>query len=150
VAVGGVDTLTNTPFASIVFSAPAGATVVTPLTTLIRELTQSGLSVDEAESTLSAALGLTLAEGESLLHFDSIANIDTSAGAQVENASEMVLNTLHAMQSILIGAGIPAATAAQAPLAALASAIAEAAEQGESFDLADVDAVERLLDAALS
>src|SRR5690606_20260820 len=35
-------------------------------------------------------------------------------------------------------------------LAALASAIAEAAEQGESFDLADVDAVERLLEAALS
>src|SRR5690606_4845048 len=145
VAIGGVDTLTNTPLGSMIFSAPEGATVVAPLTTLIRELMESGLSADEAESILRGSLGLTLPDGESLLHYDPIANIDSTAGARVEDVGEMVLSTLLSMQSILVGAGVPAARAAQAPLAALAEAIAAG-----SVDLTDASVIELLLEESLS
>ena len=57
--VGGIDVSTNLPFEGVL-TAPEGSTVVTPLTSLIVALVESGAAADaaEAESLVAAALGL--------------------------------------------------------------------------------------------
>lgn len=55
---GGVDVATALPFNGV-FTAPAGSTVVTPVTTLIQSLIASGKLPVQAQSTVMAALGLT-------------------------------------------------------------------------------------------
>lgn len=55
---GGVDVATALGFKGV-FTAPAGSTVVTPVTTLIQALIDSGKLPVQAQSTVMAALGLT-------------------------------------------------------------------------------------------
>lgn len=140
IAVGGVDTLTNVPLDGTIFKAPAGATVITPLTTLVAEIAESeGISVDEASSRVVDSFGLTLPSGTDLTDFDPLADID-GAGAEVEDASEIVLNTILSMQSILEGAQVEGA--AEKALAAATAAIGD----GTQTDWTDAGSVEALLD----
>ena len=140
VAVGGVDTLTNVPLDGTIFKAPAGATVVTPLTTLVVEIAASeGVSVGEASSRVLDAFGLTLPDGTDLIDFDPLADMD-GAGAAVEDVSEIVLNTVLSIQSILEGAQVDGA--AEKALAAATAAI----RNGTPTDWSDVGTVEALLD----
>jgi hypothetical protein len=62
-------------------TAPAGYTVINPLSTLVQEIVSlnGGQSVDEAEAVLSAALGITLTEGEDLSSYDPIADLSENA-----------------------------------------------------------------------
>ena len=138
IAVGGVDTLTNVPLEGTVLKAPAGAAVVTPLTTMVAEIAESeGVSVDEATDRVLAAFDLTLPDGTDLIDFDPLDDMD-GAGAAVEDASEMVLNTMLSVQSILEGAQVDGA--AEKAVAATAAAI------GDGADLADTATVEAILD----
>lgn len=138
IAVGGVDTLTNVPLEGTVLKAPAGAAVVTPLTTMVAEIAESeGVSVDEATDRVLAAFDLTLPDGTDLIDFDPLDDMD-GAGAAVEDASEMVLNTMLSVQSILEGAQVDGA--AEKAVAAAAAAI------GDGADLADAATVEAILD----
>ena len=140
IAVGGVDTLTNVPLDGTIFKAPAGATVITPLTTLVAEIAESeGISVDEANSRVLESFGLTLPGGTDLADFDPLADID-GAGADVEDASEIALNTILSMQSILEGAQVEGA--AEKALAAAAAAIGD----GTPIDWTDAGTVEAILD----
>src|SRR5690606_38420526 len=145
-AYGGVDTLTNSPFEGLVLRAPAGSTVITPLTTLIDEMMkqEQGLSAGEAQARLAQALGLTLPAGTDLLTFDAVANID-AGGGPIEDQAEAVLNTISAIQSILSGAG--AAGDLDAANAAI-SAIARVALDSGSLDLTGADDVQAVLEAA--
>jgi hypothetical protein len=126
VAVGGVDTLTHVSFDSIVLSAPEGASAITPLTTLVHALSRNGMTAEDAEQTVLRAFGLSLSGQTSLLDFDPVANIATGAGAQVEDAGEMVMSTLWSIQSVLTGAGVDAGSSGETALAALAGVIAGA------------------------
>jgi hypothetical protein len=54
---GGIDVATGLPFKGT-FTAPAGSTVVTPVTTLIQSLIASGKLPTQAQSTVMTALGL--------------------------------------------------------------------------------------------
>lgn len=140
VAVGGVDTLTNVPLDGAIFKAPAGATVVTPLTTLVVEIAElDGISVDEAASRVLGAFDLALPDGSDLIDFDPLTDMD-GAGAAVEDASEMALNTILSVQSILEGAQVEGAAAKA--LSAVAAAIGE----GTSMGLSDTATVEAILD----
>lgn len=140
VAVGGVDTLTNVPLDGIVFKAPAEATVITPLTTLVAELVDSdGLSVEDAVARVVGAFDLSLPDDTGLLAFDPLTDMD-GAGAAVEDASEAVLNTLSSIQSILEGAGVDGA--GDKALAAVADALVDDART----DLSDADTIEAVLD----
>ncbi len=142
IAIGGVDTLTNVPLDDTIFKAPAGATVVTPLTTLVAELAElDGISIDEAESRVLEAFNLTLPDGTDLIAFDPLADMD-GAGAAVEDTSEIVLNTILSVQSVLEGAQVEGA--AEKALTAVTTAIGE----GASTDLSDIAAVEAILDQA--
>jgi hypothetical protein len=55
---GGVDVATGLPFKGV-FTAPAGSTVVTPITTLIQSLIDSGKLPAQAQSTVMTALSLS-------------------------------------------------------------------------------------------
>lgn len=56
--VGGVDNSTGADFTGSL-KAPAGSTVVTPLTSAIQSLVESGKSAEDAEANVKAAMGLT-------------------------------------------------------------------------------------------
>ncbi|WP_127090987.1 DUF4114 domain-containing protein [Aquabacter cavernae] len=103
---GGIDTATGLAFTGIL-TAPAGSTVLTPLTTLISEIATPGDSNPiAAETTLSTALGL--ASDIDLMRFDPVA--ETLAGdadaRTVLAANSMVLNTMTLLQAA--GAADPA------------------------------------------
>ena len=84
IIMGGVNTDTGA-INELSLSAPAGYSVVNPLTTLVAEVINNAsdpaqvLTVAEAESQVQAALGVTLAEGESLSSYDPLS--DTSEAA---------------------------------------------------------------------
>jgi hypothetical protein len=62
-------------------TAPAGYTVINPLSTLIREIVASDESqtVQQAEDVLSESLGITLGEGEDLSNYDPISDVSENA-----------------------------------------------------------------------
>lgn len=146
-AFGGVDTLTNVPLDGLILRAPADSTVVTPLTTLIDEMLKQddSLSVDDAQSRLANALGLNLSEDVNLLTFDPLENLQ-NGGAGIEDHSESVLNTIGAVQSLLVGAGTgDAMSAAGSAIGALARIILE---DHESLDLTSAVDIVRVLETA--
>ncbi|MBF0204665.1 MAG: hypothetical protein HQK67_10215 [Desulfamplus sp.] len=58
IATGGIDIATNKPFVGTM-TAPAGSTVVNPLTTLQQAFVANGQTVAEAASSVATALGLS-------------------------------------------------------------------------------------------
>jgi hypothetical protein len=66
-------------------TAPAGYSVINPLSTLVQEIIASDetqtLDVDQAETVLSEALGITLGEGEDLSSYDPISDVSENAVA---------------------------------------------------------------------
>ncbi len=134
VASGGTDITTLLPFTGA-FTAPAGATVVNPLTTLLQVFIEQGQGIDTAELTLAKALGVN-ANNFDVIHFDPLptalnvnASVDQQAlGLQLRAASANVANLMVAAGSLLQGAAggedkLALITAEQAVLKALANAI---------------------------
>lgn len=149
IVYGGVDTLTNVPLDGTILRAPAGATVVTPLTTLIDEMMRldSSLTASEAQSKLVSALGLTLPAGANLLTYDSVAG-NGNGGASIEDASEAVLNTIGSIQSLLVASGaLGAIDAAGATITALAQTLMNGSG---SVNLASAADLQQVLETALN
>ena len=130
---GGVDVATGQAFIGVL-RAPAGSTVVTPLTTLVA----AGLT----PAQVSAAFGLDPAID--LLHFDPIPAVlaGSAAAAQVLAAGTQVQNTLAQASALLSGAGVAD------PGAAVLAALVDAIGAGTPPDLADPASVQALLAAA--
>ncbi|MFT4888186.1 MAG: hypothetical protein ACI8V0_002419, partial [Pseudohongiellaceae bacterium] len=128
IASGGTDIATGLPFAGKL-TAPAGSTVVTPLTTLIDKIASaSGVSVTAAKASVAASLGLDAAID--LTKFDPLeVSSDTTKDAATRNAAIKIqaaavkINTLVTQTAALLNgaavstdqnAGINAAYAALA------------------------------------
>jgi hypothetical protein len=64
-------------------TAPAGYSVINPLSTLVQEIIGSDetQTVEQAETVLSEALGITLGEGEDLSSYDPISDVSENAVA---------------------------------------------------------------------
>lgn len=76
---GGTDVLTGEAYVGSM-SAPAGATVVTPLTTLVNAIVKTGKTPAEAQKSVNVALGLD--ENTDLVNLDPIrASVGTDATA---------------------------------------------------------------------
>ncbi|MFM1855593.1 MAG: hypothetical protein RLZ83_902, partial [Pseudomonadota bacterium] len=98
VATGGTDLSTGLPFVGVL-KAPAGSTVVTPLTTLVAEIVeQTDVNVAEAQTTVFKATGLSALDGQiDLSSFDPVAaaaGSDAAAQAtalQVQKAAVVVM-----------------------------------------------------------
>lgn len=133
VALGGIDISTGLP-SNLVLKAPAGSTVVSPLTTMVQQLVSQGdgTTVEAATASVLGALGLD--PETDLLNVDPIADGNDAlfaAGAQVAQ-----------FLALAEAAGLPAEAAADA----LAEALADP-DVAEGL-LSDADALNDVLVAA--
>ncbi|EHK59989.1 hypothetical protein, partial [Halomonas sp. GFAJ-1] len=120
-ATGGVDISTGLPFTGVL-RAPDGSTVITPLTTMMVQLSQQfGLNNSDAESVIKTALGLD--DRLNLLTTDPLA--EASANVDLLIAGVKVASLL----SMAATAGISSADA----LSRLASAFNQASENGREL-----------------
>lgn len=104
VMTGGTDVSTGEAFKGTL-TAPAGATVVTPLTSLMQSMIESGdaTSIGDAESQIESAFGLTA--NLDLTSFDPIGGtLDADAGAAEALAAALkIQNTVVQAASVLNG-----------------------------------------------
>ncbi|MES2939032.1 MAG: cadherin domain-containing protein [Pseudomonadota bacterium] len=153
VAFGGVDLLTGCDFEGVI-SAPMGATVITPLTTLIDALLRiDAVGSAQAGSTLvEQAFGLPASLN--LLNFDPLAVLanplaspaDKAAALDAQALSLQVINviTLGGLElSSVGGIGVQAASRL------MADALAHAMAAGTPLDLGDPATVKAIIDSAL-
>lgn len=121
---GGTDTTTNqAPLFDL--KAPAGSTVVTPLTTLMVAVsTDSSVGTAQAESLVKAMLGLS--NTIALTTLDPIASFATLDGKAVLSATVTTVATINAVSKLL---GTDAS--------AVINALADIAGQGQFFSLTE-------------
>lgn len=129
---GGTDIATGKPFEGMM-TAPAGSTVINPLTTLIDKIMQDSATT-AAEATAKVLTSLGLNTGVDLLNFDPIQETirtDTNATATgialAVHAAAVKINTLISQAAALLsGVGVSANETAGIDLAyeALASSLA--------------------------
>jgi autotransporter passenger strand-loop-strand repeat protein len=129
IAFGGIDTFTGLPFKGQL-SAPAGYSVVTPLTTLVDDLTTLGVS--SADQRVLAAFGLSPSLDLSNLDPIIAAITGDTAEAAAEVAGAMAYNTVSLIASALVGGGGTFGTGAQDAFSAIAAAIG-----GSGINLSD-------------
>ncbi|MEW6256115.1 MAG: hypothetical protein AB1592_09170 [Pseudomonadota bacterium] len=139
ILIGGIDTATNLPFRGTLL-APAGSTAITPLTTLIQKVAESGSGDPEAaQRAVAAALGLSA--GLDLNDLDTIAATRRGelGAAEAFATAASLLNTV----SLLSAAG-----ASDDPFDAIAARLAAAAAAGEVLNLSDTATLAALASGA--
>lgn len=136
-----IDASTGQPVPGIILKAPAGSTVVSPLTTLVVE---TGLTAGE----IAAALGL---EGVDLLTYNPFAaGADPATALAVEQSAHQVMGTIRAVAATLEAAGLTAAQAYSLAASAVTQSVATAAAggAGTTVDFADPATIGAILDQA--
>lgn len=148
VLTGGVDAATALPFAGQL-TAPAGYSVVSPLTSVVVSLARTGLPVGTADNVLLGALGL--ASTIDLGTFDPLAQAvgGSSAGAAAFVESTAVENVVAMTAAFASGRnGTSVAAEAVRVFDALAAAIRNLAP-GATIDLSDVATLSGIVSAAM-
>ncbi len=141
---GGIDISTGKTFVGTL-SAPADATVVTPLTTLVQSLIQSSagtgtpLTSAEAASQISTALGL--GAGTDLLTLDPVKSAEAGDVTSLKVATQ-VSNILNLATAAGVG------TSAEASGSAASSLAAQIVAAGTAAPLTDQAAIETALTAS--
>ena len=120
ISFGGTDSSTGKAFTGVL-TAPAGSTVVTPLTTLVQSYVEAqavaGTTVDPATAAASLATALGLS-GQDLLTLDPIAVIETGGGAaDAYQAAAQVASVINAAAASATGDGSAESSAVAAKLA---------------------------------
>ena len=124
-----IDTTTGTVLSGMTFKAPAGTSVVSPLTTMMEE---SGLSVAEIKSVLG------LPASVNPLTFNPYApGVEAADALATEQASAQTMATLAAFAAAAAGTGISQQDAFAAALSALSSVMQSKSSSGGSLDLSD-------------
>ncbi|MBY4677651.1 DUF4214 domain-containing protein [Marinobacterium arenosum] len=154
---GGTDISTGAPFEGRM-SAPAGAKVINPLTTLIDSLAKSNAgsstAVADAQAALASKLGLD--SGIDLLNYDPVkealrTDTDSAATGQalkVQAAAAQVNTLLSQTAALLDGADLVADEAAGSEAAVAAVAELLKTPTDTPLNLADADTVKQLLSTA--
>jgi len=91
--IGGIDSGTGLAFAGTL-SAPEGSTVVTPLTSAIQSLVESGQSAADAQASIKAAFGLPDVDLANFDPFDKINDANASVAAQAVLAKQTELQVM--------------------------------------------------------
>jgi len=146
------DISTGKPFTGTL-SAPAGSTVVTPLTTLVDAIAGDGAdegAIAAAQAQVLTALGLDA--GLDLASYDPLAVIgaggspaEIEQALQVQKAAVTVANVIAVVASALEAGGVVGAEASQFASAAIAGQLAGSAGQ---LDLADSATLTQVVDGA--
>jgi Ca2+-binding RTX toxin-like protein len=149
VLIGGTDLATGLAFQGIM-RAPAGSTVVTPLTTLVAAVADAlpPGSTDDPVALVLAALGLpTTLDVNNLDPIAAVVDGDAGAG-EVFAAASQVLNTVSLAASLLQGASpeTSQATAGDAVFDSIAAAIVAA--NGGIVDLGDDATIAGVIEVA--
>jgi hypothetical protein len=144
VATGGTDITTLLPFNGA-FTAPAGSTVVSPLTTLLQVFIEQGQTLAEAKLTVVKALGVSAGSFDPT-HFDPLVSaLDVNAtteqralATELRGDAAKIANLMVAAGSLLQGAAggadkLDLISAEQAVMKALANAINEDSDGVISF-----------------
>ncbi|WP_162906485.1 calcium-binding protein, partial [Algihabitans albus] len=145
VMFGGTDISTGLPFGGTM-KAPADATVISPLTTLVHELVEAGTDVGTAQAQVAQALGIP--SSFQMLTTDPVAATVAGAegAAEAMKAGVLIANTAAQVQSAIEGGSSgAAATASTSAFTAIARTIAN---NGASTDLTDGGQVETLVNEA--
>jgi hypothetical protein len=114
-----VDTLTGTAYgAGVTFKAPAGATKITPQTTMIESIVAGlGRAITDADIATAGATVVTamgLPAGTDLTTYDPYAaGADASLALSVQQANNNVMSVVKTMSSAAEGAGMTAAAASK-------------------------------------
>ncbi|MEG4201841.1 FG-GAP-like repeat-containing protein [Microcoleus sp. Pol12A5] len=146
VAFGGTDTATGLPLKNSL-SAPADATVVTPLSSLVTDLMAGGMTQSEAESKVKSTLSIP---GEvDLLDLDAIASTAKNEPGGVETlvAVTKVQNVIIQTSSLIDGAS---AADNNAIIKAVVGAINNKIKSGGSLDLNDAAQVESIIQQSVT
>jgi hypothetical protein len=134
-AFGGTDTSTGLPFKGQL-SAPVGSIVITPLTTLISELS----SDPSAEQKVLSGLGLSSSLNLTTLDPIAASQAGDATGAAAEAAGAKVYDTASLIASALAGAGGTFASGLKDAFSALAKAI-----DGSGISLVDETGISALI-----
>ena len=131
-----VDTSSGAVLAGVTLSAPEGAGVVTPTTTLMEE---GGLSADD----VAAVLGLP--DGVDPLTFNPYAaGVDAADALAVEKISQQIITAVTSFASAAEGAGASEAGAFEAALQSVVDVVADKADGAATLDFtaaADLDLI---------
>jgi CshA-type fibril repeat protein len=130
IAFGGSNLDTGLPN-DLVLMAPAGASAINPLTTVITALISGGMSADDAMAALVKSLGLP--PGTDLLHLD-ILSPDTDPALQLA-AQKAAVEIALTLDAVVHGGG---------DQAALLAKLADAYSSGDPVDLANPDTLASL------
>jgi Ca2+-binding RTX toxin-like protein len=144
ITTGGTDISTNLPFKGSL-SAPAGSTVINPLTTLQQGFIEKGQNAEQAQKTVAKALGLDDSKFD-LTTFDPLAvALDANAsaearalGAQLQTEAAKIANFIVAAGQTLTGAAggadkLDASVAMNSLVKAIVNAIAADSDGVVSF-----------------
>ncbi|WP_421707251.1 right-handed parallel beta-helix repeat-containing protein [Algihabitans sp.] len=145
VMFGGTDISTGLPFSGTM-RAPAEATVISPLTTLVQNLVEAGVDVGVAQTQVAQALDIP--ESFQMLTTDPVAATVAGAegAAEAMRAGVLIANTAAQVQSAIEGGSSgEAATASSSAFTAIAQTIAD---NGAATDLTDGGQVEDLVNDA--
>ncbi|MBF0470813.1 MAG: hypothetical protein HQL48_05505, partial [Gammaproteobacteria bacterium] len=152
ISIGGTDIATGRP-ADGEFTAPEGATVISPLTTLIDQVASTGgIDSAAAETLVKSALGI--AAGLDLKHYDPISSaVKTGAtAAEVSDAlrTQAVVTQIHTTTSqgaaLLRNSGV--STNNTEARKNVITSMAETVVQGSSVDLKSQTQTETLFNGA--
>lgn len=137
-AVGGVNIDTGIPN-TMVMKAPAGSTMVSPLTTLVQTyIEQNGGTVASANTAVVSALGLTLPAGQTLATYDPLAVLASNPGdtnaLNVQKAAAQVATVVQAAAASP-AAGSSATTVANNVIANLVNQVEAANASSTQVDL---------------
>jgi hypothetical protein len=116
-AKGGTDTETNKAFAGVL-AAPAGSTVINPLTTLVAAMMEGGQSLSQAKAAVVTALGLTGVSD--LTSYDTFAQASTPEGMANHRMAVQIANI------IVAGAALAASDSSAAAQTDAASRVIDA------------------------
>ncbi len=151
VLFGGVDVSTGLAFKGQL-RAPEGSTVLTPLTTLMAALIDSGAALDASAAQAILEQSLDLPSGVDLSTFDPVeaAAAGDPVGAQILATQVQVQNTVVQVAALVEGAGQGAVDEDTAIDVAFDSLAADLAGAGGPLPLDDPQTVETLItDAAV-
>jgi len=145
-ATGGKDISTGLAFEGT-FTAPAGSTTVSPLTSLVDQVMKSGEYTPEAAKNLvSTALGLD--NNIDLLNFDPNTATNASQAIPTQAAAVQVANMMNQAAAMLAGAGVgDEMTGATSATRALAELMINAAldPTTSKLDLSSTDTMQTFL-----
>jgi hypothetical protein len=152
IVVGGTDLMTGAAFMGYM-SAPAGATVVTPLTTLVQQLVASGQAASALEAAALVKVALGLPDSVNLLNYDPLAVLADPSASPADKAQAFAIEqTSVEVMNVITLTSVSLAAAAHVDITQAAGfvigALAHAAADGTPLQLTDAGEITAILTAA--